>query len=100
MRVKHKVNVNQCVCKSLTNNVIVCQKGSNANGQRKSHFFGWDYNFTRSLCAEIHLWAKIPLYEKDTKQTQIKPMKTTYSFNVLPHTGKTFCVIVTRVYRA
>ena len=22
-------------------------------------FFGRDYNFTRSLCAKIHLWAKI-----------------------------------------
>ena len=27
--------------------------------ERKDHLFGWNYNFTRSLCAKIHLWAKI-----------------------------------------
>ena len=37
--------------------VIVCQKSLNGDG--KLHFFGQDYNFTRSLCAKIHLWAEI-----------------------------------------
>ena len=39
-----------CLC------VIVSQKSSNEEG--KKHFFGQDYNFTRSLCTKIHLWAK------------------------------------------
>ena len=36
---------------------IVSQKGS--NGDRKLKFFGRNFHFTRSLCAKIHLWAKI-----------------------------------------
>ena len=39
--------------------VIVSQKGS--NGNRKLQLLGWVYNFTRSQCAKIHLWAKILL---------------------------------------
>ena len=37
--------------------IIVSQKSS--NGERKSHFFGWDNNFTRSLCAKknFFVWA-------------------------------------------
>ena len=36
---------------------IIGQKGSNGDG--KLHFFERDYDFTHSLCAKIHLWAKI-----------------------------------------
>ena len=36
---------------------MVSQKSS--NGDRKLQFFELDYNFTRSLCKKIHLWAKI-----------------------------------------
>ena len=37
--------------------VIVSEKGS--NGEWNEHFFEWDYNFTSSLYAQPHLWAKI-----------------------------------------
>ena len=40
--------------------VIISQKGS--NGDRKLQFFKRDYNFTRTLCAKLHLWAEIQSY--------------------------------------
>ena len=48
--------------KLSVSDVIVSQKGT--NGDRKLHFFGRDYSFTSSLCAKIHLWAKIPNSER------------------------------------
>ena len=43
--------------KLSVSDVIEGQKGSNGDG--KLQFFGWGYDFTRSLCAKIHLWARI-----------------------------------------
>ena len=43
--------------KLSASDVIVSLKGS--NGDIRLQFFGQAYNFTRSLCAKIHLWAKI-----------------------------------------
>ena len=49
----------------LVNEVIVSQKGYNGDG--KLHFFGWDYNFTHSLCAKIQTEGNILHCTKKTK---------------------------------
>ena len=46
-----------CLPKLSVNDVIVSQKGSNVNVNLQ--FYGWDYNFTHTLCAKLHLCAKI-----------------------------------------
>ena len=61
------------VLKLSVSDVIVSQKGS--NGDKKLQFFGPDYNFTCSLCAKIHLWAKIHSIARK-RQKQKSPMET------------------------
>ena len=62
--------------------IIIIQKGS--NGDLKFKLYDMDYYFTCTLCAKLHLWAKIlnlrkytPLYEKLYNQTKIALMETT-----------------------
>ena len=43
--------------KLSVSDIIVSQKGS--NGDEKLQFSGRDYNFTCTLCAKLHLWAKV-----------------------------------------
>ena len=42
------------ILKLSVSDITVSQKGS--NGDSELHFFGHDYDFTRSLCAKIHLF--------------------------------------------
>ena len=45
------------ILKLSVSDVVVSQKSS--NGEGKEHFFWREYNFTCSLCTNVHLWAKI-----------------------------------------
>ena len=62
--------------KLSVSDIIASQKGS--YGNKKQLYFGWDYNFIRSLCARIHLWAKMntmgsPRYKKIRDPLYIMP---------------------------